>query len=105
MATLRSVSLPRPVSIRSCPRGQFHDHIMKRVLSVLFFLLYFEIGVALLLIPWSWIWTKNYFVNHFPLIAMVARNYFVRGAVSGIGLADMWLAAYELWHRWRHAPN
>jgi len=24
-------------------------------------------------------------------------NYFVRGAVSGIGLADIGLAVYELW--------
>jgi hypothetical protein len=76
---------------------------MKRVLSVLFLLLYFEIGVLLLLIPWVGIWTKNYFVNHSPWMATVARNYFVRGAVSGIGLADMWLAAYELWYLWRRS--
>ncbi len=78
---------------------------MKRLLSVLFFLLYFEIGVLLLLIPWTGFWTKNYFVNHSPWMATMAKNYFFRGAVSGIGLADMWLAAYELWHLWRRAPN
>jgi hypothetical protein len=78
---------------------------MKRVLSVLFFLLYFEIGVLLLLIPWATLWTKNYFVNHFPWMAAVANNYFVRGAVSGIGLLDMWLATSELWRLWRRAPH
>ncbi len=78
---------------------------MKRVLSVLFILLYFEIGVLLLLIPWTSVWTKNYFVNHSPWMAAVGKNYFVRGAVSGIGLADMWLAAYELWHLRRRASH
>jgi hypothetical protein len=78
---------------------------MKRVLSVLLILLYFEVGLLLLLIPWARIWTRNYFFTHFPWIAVVAKNYFVRGAVSGIGLADMWLAAYELWRQWRRAPN
>ena len=88
---------------------------MKRILTALFILLYFEIGVLLLLIPWTgsspaapfWasVWTKNYFVNHSPWMAAMAKNYFVRGAVSGIGLADMWLAAYELWHLRRRAPS
>lgn len=78
---------------------------MKRVLTVLLILLYFEIGVLLLLIPWATLWTKNYFVDHYPWMAVAAKNYFVRGAVSGIGLADMWLAAYELWHLRRRRPN
>ena len=78
---------------------------MKRVLTVLVILLYFEIGLLLLLIPWAAIWTKNYFVNHFPWMAAAAKSYFVRGAVSGVGLADMWLAAYELWHLRRRGPK
>ncbi len=75
---------------------------MKRILSVILILLYFEVGVLLLLVPWGSSWTKNYFVSHYPWVGDVARNYFVRGAVSGIGLADIWLAVYELWRRRRH---
>jgi hypothetical protein len=78
---------------------------MKRLLSVFLTLLYFEVGVLLVLIPWASVWTKNYFVYHFPWIAAVARNYFVRGAVSGIGLADVWLAGYDLWHLRRRASQ
>ena len=36
-------------------------------------------------------------MDHFPLFALIARDYFLRGAVSGIGLADVWLAFFELW--------
>ncbi|HWT77622.1 MAG TPA: hypothetical protein VN648_02330 [Candidatus Methylomirabilis sp.] len=71
---------------------------MRRVLQVLLILLFLEIGVVLIIVPWwpQW-WTKNFFASHYPWIGAVARNYFVRGAVSGIGLADIFLAIYELW--------
>jgi hypothetical protein len=36
-------------------------------------------------------------VAQYPWVSAIASNYFVRGAVSGIGLADIWLAIYELW--------
>jgi hypothetical protein len=36
-------------------------------------------------------------VGHYPLFAAIARNYFLRGAVSGLGLADVWLACFEVW--------
>jgi len=78
---------------------------MKRLLPVLLTLLYFELGVLLVFIPWASVWTRNYFVHQSPWIAAVAKNYFVRGAVSGIGLADVWLAAYELWHLRRRAHS
>jgi hypothetical protein len=42
-------------------------------------------------------WGKNYFVAQYPVISNIAMNYIVRGAISGIGLADVWLAFYELW--------
>ena len=91
--------IPQPVSDR------FRHLIMTRVLPVLLTLLYLEVGVLLVLIPWASVWTKNYFVHQFPWMAAVANNYFVRGAVSGIGLADVWLAAYELWHLRRRARS
>jgi hypothetical protein len=70
---------------------------MSRLLTVLYIVFCFEMGVFLFILPWVSIWTKNYFVSHFPLIGDIARNYFLRGAISGIGLADIWLAFYELW--------
>jgi hypothetical protein len=78
---------------------------MKRLLPFLFKLLYLEVGVLLMLMPWTSLWTRNYFVQHSPSVAAVAKNYFVRGAVSGIGLADVWVALYDLWHVRRRAPH
>ena len=70
---------------------------MGRLMTILYIVFCFELGVFLFIFPWSMLWSKNYFLDHLPLVATVARNYFVRGAVSGIGLADIWLAIYEMW--------
>ena len=70
---------------------------MTRLLKIVYIVLCFEVGVFLFLLPWISFWTKNYFVGHYPFFAMVAHNYFLRGAVSGLGLADIWLAVFEIW--------
>jgi hypothetical protein len=31
------------------------------------------------------------------LFAGIAHNYFLRGAVSGLGMADVWLSFFEAW--------
>jgi hypothetical protein len=76
--------------------------MMSRVLSILYIVFCFEMGVFLFVLPWVSLWSKNYFVGHYPLVASIATNYFLRGAISGIGLADIWLAFYELWRLRRH---
>ena len=59
---------------------------MKRLFIVAFF---FEIGFALLVVPWSAFWDRNYFAEVVPAIHAVITNNFVRGAVSGLGLINL----------------
>jgi hypothetical protein len=70
---------------------------MRRLLIITYVVFCFELGVLLFIFPWVSLWTKNYFVDHYPLVSGITHNYFLRGAVSGVGLADVWLACYELW--------
>jgi hypothetical protein len=52
--------------------------------------------LLLVLIPWSAFWERNYFVDWSPaLSAMLASNY-TRGAVTGLGLLNVWAALAEL---------
>ena len=44
-------------------------------------------------------WSQNFFADRSPLVSKVARNYFVRGAVSGVGLADILLAEKSIGYR------
>ncbi len=75
---------------------------MSRALTIIYILLCFEVGVFLIVLPWTSIWSRNFFVAQYPWVSGIALNYFVRGAISGMGLADIWLAIFELWRLRRH---
>jgi hypothetical protein len=70
---------------------------MSRALTIVYILFCFEVGVFLFILPWLSLWTRNFFVTQYPWFSSIALNYFVRGAISGLGLADIWLAVYEVW--------
>lgn len=59
---------------------------MNRLLLTAYF---FEVGVILVVAPWSTFWDLNYFSESLPLLQTLARNNFVRGAVSGIGVLNL----------------
>jgi len=67
------------------------------VLSRLIYLAYFvEVGLLLLVVPWSPFWERNYFIQLWPQLEPYVRNNLVRGAVSGIGVVNLWAAMSEL---------
>lgn len=49
-----------------------------------------------MLIPWSTFWDRNYFVELSPSIQAVLTSSYLRGAVSGLGLVNVWSALAEL---------
>jgi hypothetical protein len=66
---------------------------MNRFVRALLVLLCFEMGAILVYLPWSPLWEQNYFLLHFPALIPVMLHPSVRGAVSGIGVLDIILAA------------
>jgi hypothetical protein len=67
--------------------------MMSRLLRVLVLLLWLELGLALILLPWwSDVWEANYFLYQYPGLGLFANNPFVRGAISGLGLINVLLA-------------
>jgi hypothetical protein len=66
---------------------------VKRLLFIAFF---FEIGFALLVVPWSVFWDRNYFAESLPPIRVFITNNFVRGAVSGLGLVNIFAGLGEI---------
>jgi hypothetical protein len=67
------------------------------VLSRLILLAYFiEAGLVLLVVPWSPFWDRNYFVQMSPALAALTRSNMIRGAVSGLGVVNLWAAMSEL---------
>jgi hypothetical protein len=54
------------------------------------------VGLVLLVVPWSPFWDRNFFLDLWPALAPVTRNNLVRGAVSGLGIINLWAAMAEL---------
>lgn len=67
----------------------------RRLGLLVFVLICLELGIALLILPWTHIWTYNNLLLDYPTVRMWAANTFVRGAFSGLGLIDIWLGIWE----------
>lgn len=67
--------------------------MLKRLLLVVYFL---EVGLLLVLVPWSGFWDRNYFASSMPLLHNILANNFVRGAVSGLGIVNLLVGFDEL---------
>jgi hypothetical protein len=65
---------------------------MNKVFRALLVVLCFEMGALLLYLPWTAFWEKNYFLSHFPSLMPILLHPSFRGAVSGIGILDIFLA-------------
>jgi hypothetical protein len=55
-----------------------------------------EVGVVLLVFPWLEYWDNNFFSNWLPKVHDYWDNSYVRGAVSGVGAANIIIAFGEL---------
>ena len=78
---------------------------MSAKLTIVFFILIcFEIGILLLILPWTPYpqWNDNYLLAmasdhlHWPGLAVFVKNGFVRGAVSGLGVLNILLGFWEI---------
>lgn len=66
------------------------------VLSLILFCL--ELGVFLVVLPWSGVWERNYFLFRYPTLGPWVLNYYLRGAISGLGLVDIGLGVWTAAH-------
>ena len=55
-----------------------------------------ETGLVLVLAPWSTFWERNVLIEVAPLFGGVMRLGAVRGAVSGVGLVNVYAGLWEL---------
>ena len=69
----------------------------RRIGAVLYVLLCIEIGTFLLILPWSAIWDRNLLLNFYPSVRPVYMSAYLRGAISGLGLVNLWLGIAQAW--------
>ena len=73
--------------------------------ALLFIVFCLEIGVVLLVFPWSEYWDNNFFSTVVPLARNLWDNSYMRGAVSGLGVANIVIAFSELFRLRRFSKN
>jgi hypothetical protein len=67
--------------------------LIRRLLTVAFFL---EVGLLLIVLPWSTFWDRNYFASVSPLLRRLVTNDFIRGGISGLGVVNLFAGFSEL---------
>lgn len=71
---------------------------------ILYVVVCLEVGIFLILVPWSAIWERNYFLETYPLLRAILLAPALRGAVAGLGLANIYMGLSEVLNRRRRAP-
>ena len=66
---------------------------MRRLLIIA---LLVELGLLLVVVPWSAYWERNYFAQMSPIVHAVVTNNYVRGAVTGLGAVNLFAALADL---------
>ncbi len=66
---------------------------MRRLLIIA---LLIELGLLLIVIPWSAYWERNYFAQVSPAVNAVVTNNYIRGAITGLGTVNLFAALADL---------
>jgi hypothetical protein len=72
---------------------------------ILYVVVCLEVGIFLLLVPWSAVWERNYFLEAYPSLRAILLAPAIRGAVAGLGLANIYMGLSEVLNRRRAAPR
>jgi hypothetical protein len=64
--------------------------------SLLFIVVCFEVGVFLLVFPWLDYWNNNLIASLSPWVRGIWVSPFFRGALSGLGVVNMYISLAEV---------
>jgi hypothetical protein len=67
----------------------------RRILGICLVIFAFELGLVLLVFPWLTDWDLNWLPLHSRFLAGVWLNTYFRGALSGLGLLNIYVAFVE----------
>jgi len=94
--SLRQPHIPPGVPPDLSPR-EAAPRNRRRVIAGLFFALFsFEIGLFLVVFPWMENWDLNYFQGVFPSLRDTWDDPYFRGAVTGLGLINIYIALLQI---------
>jgi len=71
---------------------------LQRLFVIVYVVFCIELGLALIALPWLPVWNNNRWLAHWPWLRHFLQLGFVRGAISGLGVLDLWLGLSEAWN-------
>ena len=90
---------PHSVLTDKTPEAPPHRplRLWQRIQAIVFILFCLEMGIVLVLFPWSSLWDRNYFFALAPQWSAWFSSSYLRGAISGVGVVNVWIAISEAW--------
>ena len=77
---------------REAPRYRWYH----KVSALIFIVFCLELGMFLVIFPWSDFWDRSFFSRLAPTWRLYWDNAFLRGAVSGLGLVNLYISLVEI---------
>jgi hypothetical protein len=74
-----------------------------KLANLLFIIVCFEVGVFLLVFPWMDYWNNNSIASLAPWMRTIWESTYFRGALSGLGLVNIYISLGEVF-RLRRPP-
>ncbi len=93
-------SLPGPVAVPTPLYRWYH-----KFTALLFIVFCLEVGLFLLVFPWTESWDANFFSGMAPQWHGVWVNPYFRGGVSGLGVLNLYISFLEIFRLRRFARS
>jgi hypothetical protein len=71
-------------------------HWYHKVWALVFIVFCLELGMFLLIFPWSEWWDFNFFAAYVPEWHRYWESSYVRGAISGLGVVNLYISLVEI---------
>ena len=92
--------VPGPIPVR---RPEYHWY--QKMSAVLFITFCLEVGVFLIVFPWTPWWDSNYFSGLLPQLHRYWDNLYLRGGISGLGVINLYISMVEVFRLRRFAKH
>jgi len=80
---------------RQTPQPVRHSWVYKLGIF-LFIIVCFEVGAFLIVFPWTPQWDSNSLAQYFPWLRSLWTSSYFRGALSGLGLLNIYISLGEV---------
>lgn len=90
---------PPPVTRGGLSKG------LQITLALLIVVVCLELGLFLLVFPWTDYWTSNYFATFVPKYFWIWDSAYFKGAISGVGVVNLCICFSEIFRLRRFAGS